>query len=118
MPAKLRDVVAYDDYTVVSIFTSRRWPRADGNLNFGIIPEHIYKPLYDKLGSGHVVRQLCCKRRNIRKPNCIRFPAYAYVMTSRIRNQEIVFKRRDDWYMQNGKQVREKPYLRGSALCD
>src|SRR5262249_19167874 len=36
---------------------------------------------------------------------------YAYELVSRTRNQELTFKRRSDWYMQNGKQVRAKPFF-------
>src|SRR5690606_21567228 len=35
----------------------------------------------------------------------------AYVVAERTRDQEIVLKRRESWYMHNGKQVREKPYF-------
>jgi peptide/nickel transport system substrate-binding protein len=33
-------------------------------------------------------------------------------MTKRVRNQEIVLTRRDDWYMHEGQQVRRKPYVK------
>src|SRR6185295_10714537 len=36
----------------------------------------------------------------------------AYVLVSRERNQEYVVRRRDSYYMHNGKQVRLKPYFK------
>ncbi|HTQ38375.1 MAG TPA: ABC transporter substrate-binding protein [Pirellulales bacterium] len=107
--AKLRDVVAYDDYTVV-YFHKQALATGDGYLNFGIIPEHVFKPLYDKLDHGMTFEELL-QTPEYQQTELHPVSGNAYVMTSRIRNQEIVFKRRDDWYLQNGKQVRQKPFF-------
>ena len=106
---KLRDVVAYDDYTVV-YFHKQALATGDAKLNFGIIPEHVYKPLYDKLDHGTAFDSLL-QTPEYQETELHPVSGNAYVMTKRMRNQEIVFKRRDDWYMQNGKQVRQKPYF-------
>jgi peptide/nickel transport system substrate-binding protein len=107
--AKLRDVVAYDDYTVV-YFHKQALATGDAYLNFGIIPEHVFKPLYDKLDHGLTFEELL-QTPEYQETELHPVSGNAYVMTKRVRNQEIVFKRRDDWYQQNGKQVRQKPYF-------
>jgi peptide/nickel transport system substrate-binding protein len=107
--SKLREVVAYDDYTVV-YFHKQALATGDGYLNFGIIPEHIYKSLYDKLDQGMSFEALL-QTPEYQQTELHPVSGNAYVMTNRIRNQEIDFKRREDWYMQNGKQVRKKPYF-------
>ena len=45
-----------------------------------------------------------------------RCAAAVYDHATRMRDQEIVLERREDWYMHNGKQVRDKPYLQGNAV--
>ncbi|HZZ28177.1 MAG TPA: ABC transporter substrate-binding protein [Pirellulales bacterium] len=107
--SKLRDVVAYDDYTVV-YFHKQALATGDGYLNFGIIPEHIFKLLYDKLNRGMTFDELL-QTPEYQQTELHPVSGNAYVMTNRIRNQEIVFKRRDDWYLQNGRQVRQKPFF-------
>src|SRR5262249_52354102 len=99
---KLRDVVAYDDYTLV-YFHRRPLAINDWSLNFSVIPEHVYKPLYEKLDKISFDELL--QTPEYQQTELHPVSGNAYVMTSRVRNQEIVFKRREDWYMQNGKQV-------------
>ncbi len=105
---KLRGVVAYDDYTVV-YFHKESLATNVWNVNFPIIPEHIFKPLYEKLDKMSFEELLQTPEYQETELNPV--SGNAYSMTSRTRNQEIVFKRREDWYMQGGKQVREKPFF-------
>lgn len=106
--AKLRDVVAYDDYTVV-IFHKQADSTGDLHLNFYVIPEHVYRPLYARLDKINFEELLQTPEYQETELNPI--SGNAYRMVKRVRNQEIVLKRRDDWYMQGGKQVRDKPFF-------
>ncbi len=107
--AKIKDVVAYDDYTVVFFYKE---PLATNQwyMNFGVIPEHVFKPLYDRLDQGLTFEDLL-RSDEYQQTELHPVSGGEYVMTDRIRNQEIVLKRRDDWYMAGGKQVRSKPFF-------
>ncbi len=100
--------MAYDDYTVV-FFHKEALATNEWNINFPIIPEHVYKPLYDKLDKMSFEELL--QTPEYQKTELNPVSGNAYAMTNRIRNQEIDFKRREDWYMVGGKQVRTKPYF-------
>lgn len=101
---KLKWVQAYDDYTVVFF---HKEPTAVNvwNINFSIIPRHIYEPHLAKdptLQNDPYFVQL------ENQPVC----GGAYVIRSRQRSQEIVLERREDYYMHDGKQVRDKPFFK------
>ncbi|MCI0360312.1 MAG: ABC transporter substrate-binding protein [Planctomycetaceae bacterium] len=101
---KLKWVEAYDDHTLV-YFQKQPYATNVWNLNFSIIPQHIYEaklpddptlvndPYFVKLENDPVV-------------------GGSYIIKSRTRGQEIVLERRDDYYMHEGKQVRDKPYFK------
>jgi peptide/nickel transport system substrate-binding protein len=100
---QLKYVKAYDDYTLV-YFHKEALATNVGNLNFSIIPKHVFEttiaadPTLEK-SEEHVARD--------RDP----VTSGMYVITKRVRGQEIVLKRRESYYMHDGKQVREKPHF-------
>ena len=101
---RLRWVAAYDDQTVV-YFHQEPLATNVWNINFPIIPKHIYEKSVDEdptlQNSPYHVRQ---------ESNPVVGGAYRIV--SRTRGQEIVLERREDYYMHHGRQVRDKPYFR------
>ncbi|MDO4574637.1 MAG: ABC transporter substrate-binding protein [Planctomycetia bacterium] len=97
----LVDVKAYDDHTLV-FFHEKAMPINVFNMMFSIIPEHIYRDSIQ------------------RDPTLVKSPTHAklekqpvvagpYVVEKRTRDSEIVLKRREGYYMYQGKQVRAKP---------
>jgi len=101
---KLRWVEAYDDYTLVYF---HKEPLATNiwNVNFPILPKHIYEKSIDEdptlLDSPYHVK--------LENNPVVNGP---YQIVSRVRGQEIVLERREEWYMFEGKQVRDKPYFK------
>ena len=97
---KLADVVAYDDHTVVYF---HKEPLATNvwNVNYPIIPKHIYEPIIaeDPKFQGKAAQQADVNP----------VVGGAYIITKRVPQQEIVLERREDYYMFEGKQVRKKP---------
>jgi peptide/nickel transport system substrate-binding protein len=98
---KLKWVEAYDDYTLV-FFHKEPLVTNVQNLNFSIIPKHIFEKILPK------------------DPTLKSYPDVednpvvggAYTIKSRSRGQEIVLERRESAYMHEGKQVRDKPYFK------
>lgn len=103
MTDKLRWVEAYDDHTLV-FFQKEPLATNDWNLNFGIIPRHIYEnsPKEDV-----TLAQSPYHVQYENAPVC----GGPYVITRRSRGQEILLTARESWYMHNGKQVRQRPYF-------
>jgi peptide/nickel transport system substrate-binding protein len=100
---QIRWIQAYDDQTLV-YFHKEALPTNVWNLNFPIIPKHIYeKSLQDDLtlqdSEYHV------KHEN----NPVTGGPYEF--EKRVRGQEIILKRRESWYMHDGKEVRNRPYF-------
>ncbi len=97
-------VKAYDDQTVV-YFHKEALATNDTNLNFPILPKHIYEKTipqdpsmsrseeHSRLEDGPVV-------------------GGAYTLAKRVRGQEFVMERRESYYMHDGEQVRDKPYFK------
>jgi peptide/nickel transport system substrate-binding protein len=104
----LADVVAYDDYTVV-VFHKQPLATSDWNLQWSIIPKHVYEPLYAKLDtmSWDNLQRLPEFQESENRP----VTGGQYDLVSRTRGDEIVCKRRESWYMHDGKQVRDKPFF-------
>lgn len=101
---KLKWVHAYDDYTVV-FFHKESLATNVWNVNFPVIPRHIYeKSLQDDFTLQN--SEYHVKYEN--DPVC----GGPYTITKRVRRAEIVLTRRDDYYMHDGKQVRDKPYFK------
>lgn len=102
---KIKWIEAYDDRTLV-YFHKEALNTNVWNLNFPIIPKHVYEKSVEKdptltKSAEHVDLE--------NKP----IVAGAYEIVSRARGSggEIVLKARESYYMHNGKQVRDKPYV-------
>jgi peptide/nickel transport system substrate-binding protein len=97
-------VKAYDDHTLVIFFKEPFASNTDTLANFPCLPKHIYEksiaedPLMAK-SSYHT---------NLEDHPVV---SGAYELVKRVRNQEFVLRRRESYYMHNGKQVRPKPYF-------
>lgn len=106
---KLRDVVAYDDYTVVFF---QKEPRVTNvwNIDFPMLAKHIYEPLFSQLDK--ISFEELQNKPEYQATELHPVSGQAYECVSRTRNQEIVFRRRDNWYMQDGKQIRAKPFFK------
>ena len=101
---KLRLVKAYDDRTVV-FFHEDSLSTNDWNLNFPIIPKHIYEQSWASDPT------LATSEHHIKfEKNPV--SGGLYTITSRTIGSEILLTRRDDYYLHNGKQVRDKPYFK------
>jgi peptide/nickel transport system substrate-binding protein len=96
-------VEAYDDHTVVYF---HKHPLATNiwNLNFFIAPKHIYEK---SVFEDPTLRSTTYHRNLERNP----VSGGAYEVTHWNRGQEVLLRRRENWYMQGGKQVRAKPYF-------
>ena len=98
---QLKYVHAYDDHTVI-FFHNESLATNVWNINFPVIPKHIYEntvpedPTMAK-SEAHVALD----------ENPI--TGGAYQITKRVRGQEIVLKRRESYYIVDGKVVRRKP---------
>jgi len=98
---KLRWVQAYDDQTFV-IFHKESLATNVWNCNFPIIPKHIYE---NSIPKDLTLTDSEYHQKYEQNPVC----GGPYRITKRVKGQEIVLERREDWYMHNGKQVRPKP---------
>ncbi len=100
---QLRWVEAYEDYTVVFFHKA---PLATNvwNINFGVIPRHIYER---SIFEDPTMQESAYHRRLEDAP----ISGGPYKLVSRSRNREIVLERREDYYMFEGRQVRPKPFF-------
>ncbi|QDU81993.1 Oligopeptide-binding protein AppA precursor [Polystyrenella longa] len=98
---QLRWVEAYDDHTVV-FFHKESLASNVWNVNYPVIPKHVYESLIDKDPSLQEDPQFVA----LENEPIVGGP---YKMTSRTRDREVVLSRREEWYMKDGKQVRPKP---------
>jgi peptide/nickel transport system substrate-binding protein len=101
---KLKYVKAYDDHTVV-FFHLESLATNDWNVNFSVIPKHIYEKTW---AADPTLASSAEHIKYERNP----ISGGAYEFTSRTIGQEILLTRREDYYMHNGKQVRDKPYFK------
>jgi peptide/nickel transport system substrate-binding protein len=100
---EIRWIEAYDDQTLV-YFHKRALSTNLWNLNFQVVPKHIYEnSIYDD----PTLRRSAYHRQLERQP----ISGGAYEITRWARGQEIVLKRRENYYMHNDQQVRAKPYF-------
>lgn len=104
MTDKLRWVEAYDDHTLV-YFHKESMASWRENIQYPIIAKHIYEDSIDD----DPTLQTSDKHQKY-EDHPVTCGPYEYV--SRKRNQEIVLKRRESFYMHEGKQVRAKPYAK------
>ncbi|MFG0333265.1 MAG: peptide-binding protein, partial [Maioricimonas sp. JB049] len=101
---QLRWVHAYDDRTVV-FFHKEALATNVWNMFYPIIPAHIYS---ESIEDDPSLSESEYHLKHERTP----ISGGPYVITRRVRNQEIVLERREDWYMHDGQQIRKKPYLK------
>ncbi|MGL4512228.1 MAG: ABC transporter substrate-binding protein [Lacipirellulaceae bacterium] len=97
-------VKAYDDRTLVYF---HRKPLATNvwNLNFAVIPRHVY--------AASIAEDPTLKTSDYHaKLESNPVSGGAYEVASRARGQGIVLKRRESYYVHNGKQVRDKPFFK------
>lgn len=101
---QIRWIEAYGDYTLVyfhkDALATNVW-----NLNFPVIPKHIYE---ESLKKDPTLQD---------SPHHVKYEASPvtggpYVISKRSPKQEIILTRRESYYMHNGKQVREKPHFK------
>jgi peptide/nickel transport system substrate-binding protein len=100
---ELRWVHAYDDHTVV-FFHKAAAATNVWNISFPILPKHIFETSYKSDPS------LVTSKEHVAfesKP----VVSGPYEVASRKAQNEIVLKRRESYYMHNGKEVRDKPYF-------
>jgi peptide/nickel transport system substrate-binding protein len=101
---KLKYVKAYDDRTLV-YFHLESLATNDWNVNFPVIPRHIY----EKTWAADPTLATSAEHIKYEKEP---ISGGAYEITSRTIGSEIVLTRREDYYMHEGKQVRDKPYFK------
>jgi peptide/nickel transport system substrate-binding protein len=101
---KLKYVKAYDDRTVV-FFHKESLATNDWNVNFSVIPKHIY----EKTWAADPTLATSAEHIKYEKSP---ISGGAYEVTSRTIGNEILLTRRESYYMVNGKQVRDKPYFK------
>jgi peptide/nickel transport system substrate-binding protein len=99
----IRWVEAYDDHTLV-YFHKRPLSTNVWNLNFYIAPMHVY----EKSVVEDPTLRTSAYHRNLEK-NPISGGAYEVVHWRR--GQEVLLKRRENYYLHSGRQVRDKPYF-------
>jgi peptide/nickel transport system substrate-binding protein len=97
-------VEAYDDHTLI-FFQKRAEATNVWHLNFPVIPKHIYQ---DSIADDPSLKN-SEYHTQVEKNPVVGGP---YRLTKWTRAREIVLERRDDYYQNNGKQVREKPYFK------
>jgi peptide/nickel transport system substrate-binding protein len=100
---QLRWVEAYDDYTVV-YFHKQPLATNSWNLEFPIIAKHIYE---ESIKEDPTLQNSSPHVKYEEHP-VVNGP---YVVAERDRGQEIVLKRRESYYIHEGKQVRQRPFL-------
>ena len=100
----LRWVEAYDDHTIVFFHKEALATNVD-NIIFPVIPKHIYERT---LPDDPTMKQ-SAEHSRLEDDPVVSGP---YELASRVRNQEFVLRRREGWYMYNGRQVRSKPYFK------
>jgi peptide/nickel transport system substrate-binding protein len=100
----VRWVEAYDDHTVV-IFHKEALATNTENIAFPIIPKHIYETTIPR----DPTMARSAEHSRLEDHPVVSGP---YQLVSRVRNQEFVLRRRESYYLHNGRQVRPKPYFR------
>ena len=98
---QIKAVKAYDDHTVV-IFHKEALATNITNINFPILPKHVYE---NSVTDDPSLKRSAYHTEQEAKP--VTAGAYEYV--SRKRGEEFVVRRRESYYMHDGKQVRDKP---------
>ncbi len=100
---QIKYIKAYDDKTVV-VFHKEALATNWGNMNFPILPKHVYEK--------SVFEDPSLKRSQYhtqQEAHPVTAGPYEYV--SRKRAEEFVVRRRESYFMHNGNQVRPKPHF-------
>lgn len=101
---QLKWVEAFDDHTII-YFHQEPLATNSGNILFPIIPKHVYEK---SLPDDPTMARSDYHTRLEDHP----VTGGAFELVSRNRNQEYVVRRRESFYVFNGKQVRPKPYFK------
>ncbi len=107
-PDQLRWVHAYDDHTVV-IFHKESLATNVGNVSFAILPRHIFE------------KSIAEDPKLTESPRHVEFEAHPvtagpYRVAKFERDKEVTMERREEWFMKDGKQIRDKPYFKTIRL--
>ncbi|MBA3480279.1 MAG: peptide ABC transporter substrate-binding protein [Pirellulales bacterium] len=100
---QIKAIKAYDD-TRLAVFHKEPLATNTGNMNFPIMPKYIYEKSVIEDPS---LKRSAYHTQQEAKP--VTAGPYEYV--SRKRAEEFVVRRRESYYMHQGKQVRPKPYF-------
>jgi peptide/nickel transport system substrate-binding protein len=103
-PDQLLGVHAYDDHTVV-IFHKESLATNVGNISFPVIPKHKYETTIPR----DLTLTTSEEHQALEKKPVTSGP---YKVIKFARDQEVVLERREEWYLQNGKTIRDKPYFK------
>ncbi|MEM8866136.1 MAG: peptide-binding protein, partial [Planctomycetota bacterium] len=101
---ELAAVKAYDDHTLV-YFHKEALPTNTENISFIPLPKHVY----EKTVPADPTLARSKEHSKLEDKPVVAGP---YELTKRVRGQEFVMTRREDYYMHEGKQVRPKPYFK------
>ncbi len=101
---QLLSVVAYDKHTVV-FFHKNSLATNQWNINFPVIPKHVYK---DSLADDYTMQKTDYHVEKENNP----VTCGAYKISKRQRGSHIILSRNESYYMVDGKQVRPKPYFK------
>lgn len=101
---KLRWVEAYDDHTV-AFFHKRPLAINHWNVQFSILPKHIYEK---SISEDPLLVDSDYHAKLEDQP----VTGGPYIVERRVRNQEIVLRARENFYIFEGKQVRDRPYFK------
>ena len=101
---RIRWIEAYDDHTLV-FFHKEPLATNIWNVNFSIIPKHVYESTIAKDST----LQDSAEHVALENEPVTGGP---YVLAERARDKEIVLRRREGWYVHDGKQVRRKPHFK------
>lgn len=100
---QIRWIEAYDDHTLV-FFHKEALATNIWNVNFPVLPKHIYE---ESIHDDYTLQNSDYHVKYENDPIC----GGPYEIVDRSRNQEIVLRRRESWYLHDGTQVRPKPYF-------
>jgi len=101
---ELKYVKAYDDHTLV-VFHKEALATNIWNMMFPFIPKHIYE-------KSLVEDPTMTRSEYHSKLEDHPVVGGAYKLSKRVRGQEFVVERREEYYLHQGKQVRMKPYVK------
>jgi len=101
--SRIRWIEAYDDHTLVYF---HKQPLASNLtvMDFPSIPKHVYE---EEVKKDKSLKTSPAFQALEEKP----VVGGAYEIVKNLRSSEILLRRRESWYMHDGKQVREKPHF-------